>query len=80
MLIKREDWEEFLWFLGAPSLRIGRMLERLVRELKVLKFVTIFSPMSWLFVITETRRILVSFRNLHFLELKIKNFGGLSLK
>lgn len=82
--IKREDWEEPLWFPGAPSLGIWRTLERLVRGLKVpeaLKYVTVSFPMSWLFaVITETRRILVLFRGLHLLELKIKNFSGLSFR
>ena len=56
------------------------MLERLVRRVKVpktLKFVTISVPLSWLFaVIAGSRR--VSFRRLHLLELKIKNFSGLS--
>ena len=60
--VKKEDWEEPLWLLGALSLRIWRALERLVRGLKALealKFVTISFPMSWLSAVTpETRRIL----------------------
>ena len=59
-------------FLRAPPLIIGKVSERLLRELKVpkaLKFITIYFPMSWLFaIIAETRRALVSL-----LELKIKN-------
>ena len=30
---EKEDWEEPLYFLGAPSLRVGRKLERLFRGL-----------------------------------------------
>ena len=62
-------------------LRIKRTLERLLKGLKAskaLKFVTIFFPMSCLFaIIAETRRVWVSFRRFHLLELKIKNFGSL---
>ena len=62
-------------FLRAPPLIIGKVLERLLRELKVpkaLKFITISFLMSWLFaIIAETRRVLVSL-----LELKIKNCSG----
>ena len=83
-MIKREDWEEPLYFLRAPSLGIWRTLEKPIRGLKVhemLKVVTISFPMSWLFaVITETRRFLVSLRGLHLLELKIKNFNSLSFR
>ena len=75
MAVKRENWEEPLLFLRAPPLIIGKVSERLLRELKVpkaLKFITIYFPMSWLFaIIAETRRALVSL-----LELKIKNFSG----
>lgn len=59
-------------------------MERLVRGLKVpeaLKFVTVSFPVSWLFAIrAETRRVLISFRKLHLLVFKIKNFGDRSLK
>ena len=79
--MKREDWEEPPYLLGAPSPGTGWTLERLVRELKapdMLKFVTISFPMSWLFAtIAGTRRVWVLFRSLHLLELKVKNFGGL---
>ena len=65
-------------------MRIGRTLERLIggqKLPKVLKFVIISFPIFWLFaIIAETRRILVSFRKLYFLELKIKNVGGLPLR
>lgn len=75
--VKREDWEEPLQFLRTSSLRIGRMLERLVRGLRApegLEFVIISLPLSWLFaVIAGSRR--VSFRNLPLLELKIKIFS-----
>ena len=68
----------------SPSLGVRRALKRLVRGLKapkMLKFVTICFPMSWPFaIIAETRRVLVSFRSLHLLELKIKNFGGLPFR
>ena len=61
--VKRKDWEEPLEFFGAQSLRIGRMLKRLVKGLKVpeaLKFVTISFPESWIFaIIAETRRVFV---------------------
>ena len=60
-------------------------MEILVRGLKapkVLKFVIIFLPISWLFaVIAETKRIFclfVLFRVLHLSELKIKNFSSFS--
>lgn len=42
--IKREPWEEPLWFLGDAALGVQRTLEGLVRRLKVteaLKCVTI---------------------------------------
>ena len=74
-LMERGDWEEPLLFLRAPPLIIGKVSERLLRELKVpkaLKFITIYFPMSWLFaIIAEMRKALVSL-----LELKIKNFSG----
>lgn len=60
---------------------IRRTLERLARGLKmseVLKRVTVVFPMSWLFAIIEIRRFLVLLRGFHLLELKIKNFSGLS--
>ena len=48
-------------FLGSPSLRIERTLERLVRRLKCL-LVTISFPVFWIFImIAETKRVLVSF-------------------
>ena len=40
----KENWEEHLYFSVVPSLKIGRTLKRLVRQLKepqVLKFVTV---------------------------------------
>ena len=44
----------------------------------MLKFGTASFPISWIFAkIAENRRVLISFRSLHFPELKIKNFGGL---
>ena len=55
--------------LGVPRLRIGRTLERLVRQQKVpetLKFIISF-PMSRLFVIIETRRVWASFCDLNLL-------------
>ena len=65
-------------FLRALLLRIGRASERLLRGqkvLKILKFVTTSFPMACLFaIIEETRRVWFSFRHLHLLELKIKNF------
>ena len=83
-MIKREDWEEPLYFLRALSLGIWRTLERLVRGLKaceVLKFAIICFLMFWGFaIITETKRVLYSFRGLHFLELMIKNFSSLSFR
>lgn len=70
-----------LQFLGALSLRTGRRLERLIKGRKVseaFKFVSISFPMCWLFAtIGETKRGLVLFNKLHFLELKIKYVGGL---
>ena len=78
-----ELWEEPLHFLRDLSLRIGRTLERLVRELKTseeLKFVTISFLMSWIFaIVAKTRRVLISLRDLNLLKLKIKVFGGLLL-
>ena len=62
---------------------IWRTLERLVRELKALKvltFVTISFPMFQLFAIITETRILISFRVLHILQLKIKTFSGLSFR
>lgn len=77
--VKRKDWEEPLEFFGVQSLRIGRMLKRLVKRLKVpeaLKFVTISFPEPWIFaIISETRRVFVSFLRLHLLQLKIKDFS-----
>ena len=62
------------------SLIIENWEERLVRgpkPPKALKFATISFALFWLFaIIAETKRVLVSFRNLHLLELKIKNFVG----
>lgn len=58
-------------------------MERLVRGLKAageLKLVTVFIPISWIFVITaEIRRIFILLRSFHFLELKIEDFGSLLL-
>lgn len=72
-LIKIEDSKEFLLFLEALSLKIGRILDRLVRGSKVRKvltFVSISFPLSWLFeIIAETRRALILFRSLHLLGL-----------
>lgn len=45
---------------------------------KEITFVISF-PMSLLFAIrAETKRVLISFRSLHLLDLRIKNFGDLS--
>lgn len=47
----------------------------------VLKFVTTSFPMACLFaIIEETRRVWVSFRHLHLLELKTKNFNTLPFR
>ena len=55
-------------------------MERLrgLKTPEMLEFVTVFFLMLWLFAIAEIRRFLVLFRDLHLLELKIKNFSGLS--
>lgn len=46
-----------------------------------LTFLTGSFPMSWLFANNRrTGKVLVLFKNLHLLELKIKNFGGLPLR
>ena len=46
---------------------------------KEITFVIISFPMSLLFAIrAETKRVLISFRSLHLLDLRIKNFGDLS--
>ena len=48
-LKKKENWDEHLYFSGVPSLKIGRTLKRLVRQLKepqVLKFVTVTFSVS----------------------------------
>ena len=54
-------------------------LGKLVRGLKVpgaLKLVTVFPSMSWLFaVMAKTRRVCVSFKGLHLVELKIEDFS-----
>ena len=48
---------------------------------EVLNFITSSFPMYWFFlVIAETDRVLVSFRSLYLLELKIKNFGDLPFR
>ena len=81
MAVKRENWEEPLLFLRAPPLIIGKVSERLLRELKVpkaLKFVTMSFPMSWLFaIIAETRNVLFLLWSLCLLQMKIKSFGTL---
>lgn len=57
---------------------IGR-LARGLKAYKVLRFVTFSFPVSWLFGIrAEAGGILVSFRSLYLLELKIKNFGSIT--
>ena len=63
-------------------MRIGRMMERFIRELsEVLEFVSLVSNvLLFLQKISENRRVLVSFRGLHLLDLKIKNFVGLSFR
>ena len=48
-LKKKENWDEHLYLSGVPSLKIGRTLKRLVRQLKepqVLKFVTVTFSVS----------------------------------
>lgn len=48
-LKKKENWDERLCFSGVPSLKIGRTLKRLVRQLKepqALKFVTVTFSVS----------------------------------
>lgn len=46
---------------------------------KEIAFVLISFPMSLLFAVrAETKRVLISFRSLHLLDLRIKNFGDLS--
>ena len=60
-LIKKGDWVESLYFLGAPSLGNRRTLGRLRRRLRaavVLKLATTPFPMSWL---CDKRRSLESF-------------------
>ena len=43
-----------------------------------LKPITIFPPVPWISAImAETKRVLVWFRDLHFLQLKIKDFSDL---
>lgn len=70
----RKDWEKALWFLGVPRLGVRRALETLVRgprTPRVLTFVTIFLPTSWIFaIVAEIGRGLVLFRGLDLLELK----------
>lgn len=81
--IKRKNWEEPL-YSWALSLRFGRMLEKLLRGLMtpvVIKFVTIYFIISYIFsIVAEIRRVFISFRHLHFLQLKIKNFDSIFLK
>ena len=64
-------------------MKIGGMLDRLVGELKVpeaLEFVTISSPMPWLFtILAENRRVSVLFRGFYLLEMNIKNFSCLPI-
>ena len=44
---------------------------------EVLESATTSFPVPWLFaMIREIRRVLVLFRGLHLLKLKMKNFGG----
>ena len=46
---------------------------------EALRFIIISFPMSLLFAIrAETKRVLISVRSLHLLDLRIKNFGDLS--
>lgn len=56
-------------------------VRRTLKSLKApgaLKLVTVFPPMPWIFAImAETKRVLVWFRGLHFLQLKIKDFSDL---
>lgn len=43
-----------------------------------LEFVAAFFPVSWFFkIMAGIRRVLVLFRGLHLLEMKIKDFSGL---
>lgn len=64
--------------LGVTSWRTERTLERLKMP-KEIAFVLISFPMSLLFAVrAETKGVLISFRSLHLLDLRIKNFGDLS--
>lgn len=64
------------------SFGIRRTLVRMVGRLRApgtFKFVAVFLPVSWRFAImVEIRKLLVLFRGLHLLGLKIKDFHGLS--
>lgn len=66
---------------GVLPLRVGRWLERLVREPKVLEaltFVSIPFPVSYLLaVIAEIGWVLGSFGGLSLLELKLKSCSSL---
>ena len=78
-LITLEDWEEPLQFLGSSALGIKRTLERQKKSSNARNdWLQSFFPPPSLFAIAETRRFLVVFRDLHLLELKIKNFSGWS--
>ena len=47
----------------------------------VIKFVTIYFIISYIFsIVAEIRRVFISFRHLHFLQLKIKNFDSIFFK
>lgn len=80
-LIKKGNGEEPMEFLGAPSLqKLGGHRKSWLEScahLKCLKLLAICFPVFWLFAIIADRRVLVLFRNLQLLDLKMKNFGGL---
>ena len=53
---------------------------RAVMAPKVLKFVKVSLLVSWFFaIIAGIRRVWVSLRSLHLIELKIKQFGSLEV-
>ena len=70
---------------GAPVVPWSPIIDNwrdtggLVRGMKIHKecrSVIIFSLMSWLFaIIAETKRVLVLFRNLHLMKLKVKSLA-----
>ena len=61
----------------SPHWGVRRTLKSL-KASGALKPITIFPPVPWISAImAETKRVLVWFRDLHFLQLKIKDFSDL---